>query len=352
MSLSRRALIAGLGIAGATAAAMAARAMPFTYYDGPVSDHFDGTRFFDKNGMPPKHFADQWRWYREGNKAQWPARVENEFADTPPARVPGNTWRISHVGHATNLIQTVGLNIITDPVWSERASPFSFAGPKRACDPGIAFDKLPKIDIVLITHNHYDHLDAATLMRLHERDQPRIVAPLGNDTIIKSYDSTMRAEAYDWGQRADLGNGLAVTLLPARHWSARGLRDRNKALWCAFVIETPAGKIYHAGDTGYGEGQHFREAREKHGPFRFAILPVGAYEPRWFMRDQHMNPDDAVKSFGDLGAEYALGHHYGVFQLTDEAIDAPVKALIEARAAADIAPENFRVLKPGEVWEL
>ena len=189
-------------------------------------------------------------------------------------------------------------------------------------------------------------------MKLHARDNPRIIAPLGNDTIIKSYDSTMRAEAYDWGQRVDLGNRLGVTLLPARHWSARGLRDRNKALWCAFVIETPAGKIYHAGDTGYGEGHHFREARTQHGPFRFAILPVGAYEPRWFMRNQHMNPDDAVKSFSDLGAEMALGHHYGTFQLTDEAIDEPVKAFEIARVAANIAPEKFRVLKPGQVWEL
>ena len=349
---TRRRLLTGLGVIGAATGFGISRAMPFTYYNGPVSDHFDGTRFFDANGMPPKSFADQWRWYRENNRAQWPAHVENEFADTPPARVDGNGWRISHVGHATNLIQTAGLNILTDPVWSERASPFTFAGPKRVCDPGIAFDKLPKIDIVLITHNHYDHLDAATLMRLHARDNPRMIVPLGNDTIIKSYDSEMRAEAYDWNQRADLGNGLASTLLPARHWSARGLRDRNKALWCAFVIETPAGKIYHAGDTGYGEGRHFREAREKHGPFRFGILPVGAYEPRWFMRDQHMNPDDAVKAFHDLGIAFALGHHYGTFQLTDEAIDAPVKAFEIARIAANIAPDKFRVLKAGEVWEL
>jgi L-ascorbate metabolism protein UlaG (beta-lactamase superfamily) len=189
-------------------------------------------------------------------------------------------------------------------------------------------------------------------MRLHERDAPRIVTPLGNDTILKSYDSTMRAEAYDWSERVELGNSLSVTLLPARHWSARGLRDRNKALWCAFSIETPAGKIYHAGDTGYGEGHHFRHAREKHGPYRFAILPVGAYEPRWFMRDQHMNPEEAVNAFHDLGVEMALGHHYGTFQLTDEAIDAPLHALARARSDANIPVENFRALKPGEVWEL
>jgi L-ascorbate metabolism protein UlaG (beta-lactamase superfamily) len=349
---TRRRLLTSLGVIGAATGFGIFRAMPFTYYNGPVSDHFDGTRFFDRDGMTPKTFADEWRWYREGNRAKWPARVENEFADMPPARVAGNTWRIAHVGHATNLIQTAGLNILTDPVWSERASPFTFAGPKRVCDPGIAFDKLPKIDVVLLTHNHYDHLDAATLMRLSARDNPRVIVPLGNDTILKSYDASIRTEAYDWNGRADLGNGVAVTLLPARHWSARGLRDRNKALWCAFAIETPAGNIYHAGDTGYGEGRHFREAREKRGPFRLAILPVGAYEPRWFMRDQHMNPADSVKAFQDLGVELALGHHYGTFQLTDEPIDAPLIALDAARKAAGIDPARFRALKPGEVWEL
>jgi L-ascorbate metabolism protein UlaG (beta-lactamase superfamily) len=349
---TRRRLMTSVGALAALTGLGVNRAMPFTYHDGPVSDHFDGVRFHDPNGMPPKSFADEWRWFRENNKAAWPGRVENRFSDTPPARVTGKTWRIAHVGHATNLIQTAGLNILTDPVWSERASPFTFAGPKRVCDPGIAFDRLPKIDVVLLTHNHYDHLDARTLMRLHERDAPRIVTPLGNDTILKSYDSTMRAEAYDWSERVELGNSLSVTLLPARHWSARGLRDRNKALWCAFSIETPAGKIYHAGDTGYGEGHHFRHAREKHGPYRFAILPVGAYEPRWFMRDQHMNPEEAVKAFHDLGVEMALGHHYGTFQLTDEAIDAPLHALARARSDANIPVENFRALKPGEVWEL
>jgi L-ascorbate metabolism protein UlaG (beta-lactamase superfamily) len=345
-------MLASLGLVTAGVGFATAQARPFTYYEGPLSDHWDGTGFGDAHAMPPKGFADQWRWFRENNKAKWPDHVDNDFADTPPARVDGKTWRICHVGHATNLIQTAGLNILTDPIWSERASPFTFAGPKRVRDPGIAFDALPKIDIVLVTHNHYDHLDAATLMRLARRDNPRVISPLGNDTIIKSYDDTIQAESYDWGQRVDLGKGLAAVLVPARHWSARGLRDRNKALWCAFVIETPAGKIYHAGDTGYGDGFYFRDAREKYGPFRFAILPVGAYEPRWFMRDQHMNPADAVQAFRDLGAEMALGHHYGTFQLTDEAIDAPEIALAAERQAAGISPAQFRLLKPGETWEL
>jgi L-ascorbate metabolism protein UlaG (beta-lactamase superfamily) len=189
-------------------------------------------------------------------------------------------------------------------------------------------------------------------MRLAQRNNPRVITPLGNDTIIKSYDDTIRAEAHDWGDRVDLGNGTAVTLAPMRHWSARGLRDRNKALWAAFVIETPAGRIYHVGDSGYGDGHYFRQARDRHGPFRLAILPIGAYEPRWFMRDQHMNPEESVRAFRDIGADMAMAHHYGTFQLTDEAIDDPLKALEAARAEAGLKPEAFRALKPGEVWTL
>src|SRR4051812_3416227 len=163
---------------------------------------------------------------------------------------------------------------------------------------------------------------------------------------------SIRVEGHDWGDRVELGPGVAVTLAPMRHWGARHLLDRNKALWSAFVIETPAGRIYHVADSGYGDGSHFRAARERHGPFRLAVLPIGAYEPRWFMREQHMNPEESVKAFRDCGAELALAHHHGTVQLTDEPIDAPVKALAAARLAAGVAPERFRVLQPGEVWTL
>ena len=223
-------------------------------------------------------------------------------ADTPPPRVDGNKVRLSFVGHASWLIQTAGLNILVDPVWSMRASPVSFAGPKRHNDPGIAFDALPKIDVVLVSHGHYDHLDIATLSKLSAKFSPRVITPLGNDVTMRDADSAIKAEAFDWQDRVELGNGIAVTLVPTRHWSARGLFDRNKALWASFVLETPAGKLYIVCDSGYGEGKHFRRVAEKHGPLRLAILPIGAYEPRWFMKDQHMNPSDAVKALADCGA--------------------------------------------------
>jgi L-ascorbate metabolism protein UlaG (beta-lactamase superfamily) len=304
------------------------------------------------DGSAPRSLADQWRWWRNGEREPWPASAPSPYSDTPPARVGGPEWRISYVGHASFLLQTAGLNILIDPVWSERCSPVSFAGPKRVNAPGIAFAALPPIDVVLVSHCHYDDLDVDTLSRLAAAHPARVVAPLGNDTIMKGHDAAIRAEAYDWHQRVELGPNINVTLVPTRHWSARGLTDRNKALWASFVIETPAGRIYHVADSGYGDGQHFRDARDRYGPFRLAVLPIGAYEPRWFMRDMHMNPAESVKALRDCGAQFALGHHYGTFQLTDEAIDAPVRALETARVEAEIEPERFRLLKPGQVWDV
>ena len=237
-------------------------------YDGPVSDHFDGMHFFDPDGSPPKSLGEVLRWQFGGDRkrATWPEWVPNAHADTPPPRVEGNKVRLSFVGHASWLIQTAGLNILVDPVWSMRASPFSFAGPKRHNDPGIAFDALPKIDIVLVSHGHYDHLDVATLSKLAAKFSPRVITPLGNDVTMRDADAAIKAEAFDWKDRVELGNGVAVTLVPTRHWSARGLFDRNKALWASFVLETPAGKLYIVCDSGYGDGKHFRRVARSARP--------------------------------------------------------------------------------------
>jgi L-ascorbate metabolism protein UlaG (beta-lactamase superfamily) len=323
-------------------------------YDGPVSDHFDGTHFFDPDGSPPKSLSEVLRWQfgRDRQRATWPEWAPSPYADTPPPRVSGDRVRLAYVGHASWLIQAAGLNILVDPVWSDRASPFSFAGPKRHNAPGIAFDALPPIDVVLVSHGHYDHLDVATLSKLAAKSAPRVLTPLGNDAAMRAADAAIRAEAFDWHQRIELGSGIAVTLVPTRHWTARGLFDRNKALWASFVLETPAGKLYIVCDSGYGDGSHFRRVAQAHGPLRLAILPIGAYEPRWFMRDQHMNPSDAVRALGDCGAAQALAHHHGTFQLTDEAIDAPVTALAEALAEAKLPTDRFAALKPGQVVEI
>jgi L-ascorbate metabolism protein UlaG (beta-lactamase superfamily) len=326
------------------------------YYNGPPSDHFDGARFFDPRGGPPRSRRDLWRWFVDrnfrGTKAKWPASAPSPYADRPPARVEGAAWRVSYVGHASWLIQAAGFNILLDPVWSRRASPLRFAGPKRVNAPGIAFSDLPPIDVVLVSHGHYDHLDLATLSQLAATHRARVITPLGNDTIMRNHDPAIAAEACDWDNRVDIGVGVAVTPVASRHWSARSLSDRNMSLWASFVIETPAGNLYFVADSGYGDGWYFCRARERHGPFRLAILPIGAYEPRWFMRDQHMNPAESVQALIDCGAEMALAHHYGTFQLTDEPFDAPLLALADALKAAGMSPDRFRALKPGQVLEL
>ncbi len=337
-------------VVGGTAAM--ARGRNF-YYEGPVSDHFDGQVFFNPGKPWTKTPLDllKWNLSREG-KEPWPERYPSPFRDKPPPRVAGAKLRVTPVGHASFLIQTAGHNILVDPVWSSRASPVGFAGPKRVNEPGIAFEDLPKIDAVLVTHNHYDHLCTDTLARLVREHDPRIVTPLGNDTIMASAGVGGRVEAHDWGDRVALSDALAVHLEPCYHWSARGLFDRRHALWAAFVLDGPGGPVYHIGDTGFGDGAPFGEIRRRHGRPRLAIVPIGAYEPRWFMQDQHINPDEAVRIVRACGAHYAVGHHWGTFKLTDEGIERPLEALAAALAAHGHDGDRFRPLRPGQSWEI
>jgi L-ascorbate metabolism protein UlaG (beta-lactamase superfamily) len=324
------------------------------YYAGPVSDHFDGLRFFSpgRANFAGKSRMDLLKWQFGGGRESWPALFPSSFSDTPPARVDAGL-RVTLVGHASYLIQAGGLNILMDPVWSDRASPVSFAGPKRANAPGIALVDLPKVDAILLTHNHYDHMDVVTLSKLATRDRPRIVAPLANDAILSAAAPLLGAltVAKDWGESVALSDKINVTLEPSLHWSARGVTDRFMALWGNFVIETPAGRIYACGDTGYDPDSIFPRMRAKYGGFRLALLPIGAYEPRWFMKEQHMNPEEAVAVFRELGAEAAIGHHWGTFQLTNEGVERPREALTLALAGAKLDPASFRAFQPGQVWE-
>jgi len=323
------------------------------YYSGPPSDHFDGTLFFNPDGQPPGRFADLLKWQFSGKRSKWPAANPSPFDSVEPvAHIDGDGLRLTMVGHSTLLIQTAGLNILTDPVWSPRVSPLSFAGPKRVNAPGIAFSQLPPIDLVLVSHNHYDHLDLTTLKRLKAKHDPQVLTPLGNDAIIDAAVPGMRMTAHDWGERIEIAKDIAVHVEPVHHWSARGARDRRMALWAGFVIETPAGKIYFAGDTGFHGGVNYRLMAEKHGGFRLAILPIGAYEPRWFMASQHQNPEEAVQGMQLGNAAYAAGCHWGTFQLTDEPIEEPAQKLAEALEAHGVPQERFRALRPGEIWDV
>lgn len=320
------------------------------YYSGPPSDHFDGVRFFNP-GRPPSDagLGAVLRWKLANETARWPAEVPVVPAK-PVARHDG--LRVTMVGHASLLIQAGGRNILTDPVWSDRASPFSFLGPKRVTAPGIAFDDLPPIDMVLLSHCHYDHLDLATLRRLHVAHAPLMAMPLGTDSIVRQAVPDARCVVGDWWDSLALADGFATTLTPAQHWANRWPTDVRMALWAGHYLTTPVGTLWFVGDTGYGDGAIFRAVRERLGAPDAALIPIGAYAPRWFMAEQHVDPAEAVRIFQHVDAGQALGIHWGTFQLTDEARDAPRLALGEALSAAGIAPPRFVAAEVGGVYDM
>jgi L-ascorbate metabolism protein UlaG (beta-lactamase superfamily) len=320
------------------------------YYQGPASDHFDGLRFFNP-GQPvtDRSLGEVLRWKWNARPAKWPQSVPIVEA-LPEPRVAG--LRITMVGHATLLIQAGGLNILTDPVWADRASPLRFAGPKRVTRPGIAFAGLPPIHVVLLSHNHYDHLDLATVRRLQAAHDPLFVTPLGNDTILRGVVPDARIATGDWGDAFPIGEEAEAHLVPANHWSSRGLSGRRMALWCGFMVKTGAGTVYFAGDTGYGDGTIFREINAWHGAPDVALIPIGAYEPRWFMAAQHVDPGEAVRIMRDIGTPRAIGIHWGTFQLTDEGREAPVTGLAAALAAEGLDPDAFVAGVPGSVYDI
>jgi L-ascorbate metabolism protein UlaG (beta-lactamase superfamily) len=310
-----------------------------SFSDGarPFPKHFDGKRFFNPDGPQVRGFLDLLRWKLSSRPEPSPRFIADVEQSRPPAGVDGGGLRITLINHATVLIQQSGSNILTDPVWSERASPLTWIGPRRRRMPGVRLEELPRIDTVLLSHNHYDHLDVATLRLLAERGDSQFIVPVGVGRLLRSQSIGPVAEM-DWGESLPLG-GITIHSVPAMHFSARAILDRNRTLWCGYAIQA-AGLVYFAGDTGFGD--HFARIRERFGAPRVALLPIGAYQPRWFMSPVHMAPDDAVRAHRILGAQTSVAIHHGTFQLTDESLDTPRRVLRQS------APDSFLVLDNGQ----
>lgn len=310
-------------------------------YDGPVTENFNGETF--ENFAPDNEKKSLWRYLKmrfNDPYPDWPKKYPSVQKVIP---LKQHEAKVTFINHATVLIQLDHLNILTDPHWSKRASPFSFAGPSRVIGPGVDFEKLPPIDVVLISHDHYDHLDCDTLERLEKEHQPLFIVGLGNDKILKELGAK-NVVALNWWQEHSFKN-ISFVFTPSQHWSGRGLFDRNTTLWGSFWIKGSR-QIYFGGDTGLGP--HFKMIREKLGKPDLALLPIGAYEPRWFMKFQHMNPSEAVKSHLILESKKSVGIHFGTFRLTKEDYYDPQKDLRLALEKQGVKEQHFIAPKQGE----
>ncbi|SMP40371.1 L-ascorbate metabolism protein UlaG, beta-lactamase superfamily [Desulfonatronum zhilinae] len=331
------------------------------HYD-PDKPHHTPTGFQNNYPHSRPSGPDFWRWFFQRRLAGLPKKPTLELAPVAPdleylrtnLSEPAVTW----IGHATVLMQMGGLNILTDPVFSQRASPVQWAGPKRWQPPGVALDELPRIDLVLISHSHYDHLDLNSVREVAAQPggSPLFMVPLGLKEWFERNVPASRGHVrdFDWWDNLEMDGEecrTTVHFVPAQHWSQRTLRDRNQTLWGGWVVEQPDFVFYYAGDMGYS--QDTKDIGERFGGFDLAAIPVGAYEPRWFMQSQHINPEEAVLVHRDVQARRSIGVHWGTFHgITDESLDQPIVDLAEARQRHGLAEDDFFLLRHGETRRL
>jgi L-ascorbate metabolism protein UlaG (beta-lactamase superfamily) len=339
----------------------------YTEKSEQVSDHFNGIRYF--NPDVPQTLSSQsgqaakrnptwwvWKWILRTDWPEWPKRTDFLPGPPPVARIPEGSIYITPVGHATFLIQLDGVNILTDPMWSERCSPVSLVGPKRYSQPGISFEDLPSVDVILVSHNHYDHFDLPTLEGLAKKGVPRAIVPLGNLDLMRS-TGIATVDELDWWQSVPLSSKVTVTLVPAQHFSARTLWDRDRTLWGGFVISGPSGNVYYSGDTGYGP--HFREIARRFSPIRVAILPIAPFRPLQTRESipgyrpiVHMGPVEAVKAHMDLETPLSIAAHFQVFRLGIEGFNDAVDILAASLKEHNLKPDAFVIPLFGQVIKI
>jgi L-ascorbate metabolism protein UlaG (beta-lactamase superfamily) len=311
----------------------------------PISDHCTGRRFHNVDRSADRTMGQVARLMTTVRPARWPSRLDDVLAADPPGPLPEGEISATFIGHATFLVRIGAAAFLFDPVWYDRAGPFGIFGPRRVRRPALALDRVPPLAAILVSHNHYDHMDLPTLRTLSARLGAPIVTGLGNESYLARMGVSV-AGALDWWGEHRLEDGTRIVYVPAQHASARGFGDHRRALWGGFVVEREGTRVYFAADTGYCSV--FRSIRERLGAPDLALLPIGSYDPRWFMKAVHMNPEEAVQAHLDLEARRSVAMHFGTFRLTEEPVGEPAERLKFERAARGIAKEDFRVPRFGE----
>jgi L-ascorbate metabolism protein UlaG (beta-lactamase superfamily) len=312
---------------------------------GPPTENFDGENFLNleerKRPDVGEFLASRW----QSTPGPWDEWRERRPGPPPPTRMGPGQLRATFVNHATVLLQVDGVNVLTDPIWSERCSPLAAVGPRRHVPPGLRMEDLPPVDAVVVSHNHYDHMDVPTLRALAARFHPRIFVGLGNRALLEA-EGVTGVEELDWWQEVALTDAVKLHGVPAQHWSNRGLFDAAGTLWLGYVVESAAGAVLFAGDTALGP--HFEQVRHRFGPPRLAVLPIGAFRPERFMSSVHMSPEQALEAHRLLGARASLGMHFGTFRLGDDGQDEPPERIRAAVASAPHPKPVFWTFAPGE----